>query len=73
MDISLNKFISDTGFCSRREADSLIEEGRVLINGKAAVKGNQVSEGDRVHIDGMPLNEKTEPVYILFNKPRGVT
>ncbi|MEO6638956.1 MAG: pseudouridine synthase [Ginsengibacter sp.] len=73
MDISLNKYISDTGFCSRREADKYIEEGRVSINGKDAKKGNRVSENDRVLIDGTPLKNKAVPVYIMFNKPKGVT
>ena len=72
--VSLNKFISSTGICSRREADKWIEQGRVTINGKTAVKGNRVEEGDKVAIDGKPLkvNEKKQ-VYIMYNKPPGVT
>ena len=72
--ISLNKYISSTGICSRREADKWIEQGRVTINGKTAVKGNRVEEGDKVAIDGKPLkvNEKKQ-VYIMYNKPPGVT
>ena len=54
MDTSLNKYISDTGFCSRREADRYIEECRVTINGKDAHKGNRVKEGDIVLVDGEP-------------------
>lgn len=73
MDISLNKYISDTGFCSRREADRYIEECRVSINGRDAQKGNRVKEGDEVRIDGEPLKKKKQPVYIAFNKPKGVT
>ncbi len=73
MDISLNKYISDTGFCSRREADKYIEEGRVSINGKEAKKGNRVAENDKVLIDGAALKKKPVPVYIMLNKPRGVT
>ncbi|HMJ48651.1 MAG TPA: pseudouridine synthase [Ferruginibacter sp.] len=73
MDISLNKYISDTGFCSRREADRYIEECRVSINGKDAVKGNRVKEGDIVKIDGEPLKKKKAPVYLAFNKPKGIT
>jgi len=73
MDISLNKFISETGFCSRREADKLIETGRVTINGKEAKKGNRVVENDIVKIDGQPLKNKAVPVYIMFNKPKGIT
>lgn len=73
MDISLNKYISDTGFCSRREADRYIDECRVSINGRDAQKGNRVKEGDEVRIDGEPLKKKKQPVYIAFNKPKGVT
>lgn len=73
MDTSLNKFISDTGFCSRREADRYIEECRVTINGKDAHKGNRVKEGDVVQIDGEPLKKRKLPVYIMLNKPKGVT
>ncbi len=73
MDISLNKYISESGFCSRREADKYIEECRVSINGKDADKGNRVQLGDVVKIDGEPLKKKTAPVYIMLNKPKGVT
>ncbi|MFC4261378.1 23S rRNA pseudouridine(2604) synthase RluF [Ferruginibacter yonginensis] len=73
MDVSLNKYISDTGFCSRRAADKYIEECRVTINGKDADKGNRVKPGDVVKIDGEPLKKKTAPVYLMLNKPKGVT
>ena len=73
MDISLNKYISETGFCSRRVADTYIEEGRVTINGNEARKGNRVTENDIVLIDGEPLKKKTPPVYLMFNKPKGIT
>ncbi|MGB4775865.1 MAG: 23S rRNA pseudouridine(2604) synthase RluF [Daejeonella sp.] len=69
----LNKFISETGFCSRREADKLIEQGKVNINGSKAEVGTKVNQGDKVTIDGKPLNPKKEPIYIAFNKPVGVT
>ncbi|MDP4283438.1 MAG: 23S rRNA pseudouridine(2604) synthase RluF [Bacteroidota bacterium] len=73
MDISLNKYISETGFCSRREADKLIEAGRVFINSKEARKGNRVQENDVVKIDGQSLKSKAMPVYLMLNKPRGIT
>lgn len=73
MDTSLNKYISDTGFCSRREADKYIEEGRASINGKEAKKGNRVTENDMILIDGEPLKKKKAPVYIMLNKPKGIT
>jgi len=69
----LNKFISETGFCSRREADKYIESGKVTINGFKAEVGIQVCEGDIVKVNGRPLKEKPKAVYIAYNKPVGVT
>lgn len=71
--ISLNKYISDTGVCSRREADKFIETGRVLLNGVVAIKGNRVEEGDEVLLDGKPLRKNPKRIYIAFHKPRGLT
>ena len=71
---SLNKYIAETGVCSRRQADVLIEEGRVNINGKVARKGNRVEAGDKVELDGKLIGQqKPERVYIALNKPVGVT
>jgi 23S rRNA pseudouridine2604 synthase len=70
--ISLNKFISSTGICSRREADKWITAGRVTINGQPTKPGNRVLEGDEVHIDGEILQAKPEALYIAFNKPVGI-
>jgi 23S rRNA pseudouridine2604 synthase len=69
----LNKFISETGVCSRREADSWIEAGRVTVNGALAVLGTQVNEGDSVCIDGKPVGQSKQHVYIALNKPPGIT
>lgn len=69
----LNKFISETGFCSRREADRLIEQGRVTINGNAPEMGMKVTEQDEVLVDGKPLRAKSKPIYIALNKPTGIT
>lgn len=71
--ISLNKYLSSTGMCSRREADKWIEEGLVSINGITAKKGNRVLPGDNVKIKGKTITKKAKPVYILFNKPPGIT
>lgn len=71
--ISLNKYISDTGFCSRREADEYILQERVTINTLVASIGNRVQEGDVVEVDGEPLKKKKKTVYIAFNKPQGIT
>lgn len=71
--IRLNKYISDTGICSRREADSLIEEGRVKVNGKVAGMGLRVSDADFIAVGGKPLKAKPAPVYLVYNKPVGIT
>lgn len=69
----LNKYISETGICSRREADSWIEQGRVSINGKRAELGTQVNEGDEVRVNGRVVGAKKKQVYIALNKPVGIT
>jgi 23S rRNA pseudouridine2604 synthase len=73
--ISLNKFISDTGYCSRREADNLISEGRVLLNNRPAVLGNRYKPGDTVEVDGSLVTaaKKEKRVYLALNKPPGIT
>jgi 23S rRNA pseudouridine2604 synthase len=71
--VRLNKFISETGICSRREADKLIDAGEVIVNGKIATLGTQVEEGDMVLVRGKPLGEKKKNVYIALNKPVGIT
>lgn len=69
----INKFISETGVCSRREADGWIEAGRVSINGMTATLGSKVNEGDTVCVDGKPVGARKQPVYIALNKPPGIT
>ena len=77
--ISLNKFISDTGYCSRREADNLITKGRVLLNDEPAQLGNRYQVGDIVEVDGSLITTATTTkkieklIYIAFNKPVGIT
>jgi 23S rRNA pseudouridine2604 synthase len=70
--VRLNKFISETGVCSRREADKWIEAGRVTCNGQPAVLGTQVSPGDDVRIDGERIGAKKQQIYIALNKPVGI-
>ncbi|BAB82019.1 23S rRNA pseudouridine(2604) synthase RluF [Clostridium perfringens] len=72
-EVRLNKYISETGFCSRREADKLIEQGRVKIDGVKATTGMKVSNGQSVSIDGKSLKVENELVYIALNKPVGIT
>ena len=69
----LNKFISETGVCSRREADAWIAAGRVTLNGRVAELGAQVADGDEVRVDGRPLSAPSRHVYLALNKPVGVT
>lgn len=73
--ISLNKFISDTGYCSRREADRLIETGRVLLNDRVARLGNRYTPGDTVEVDGSIITgtKKEKKIYLVLNKPVGIT
>ena len=69
----LNKFISETGICSRRQADQWISDGRVRINGQPAELGSQVQSGDRVEVDGKPVEARSATVYLALNKPIGIT
>ncbi len=71
--ISLNKFISNTGMCSRREADKLIELGLVRLNGKIAKKGNRVFPNDKVTVKGKSLKANPKHVYLVLHKPPGIT
>jgi 23S rRNA pseudouridine2604 synthase len=71
--LRLNKYISETGLCSRREADARIEAGRVTINGVVATLGTQVAAGDIVCVDGKPVAGAERHVYIALNKPVGIT
>ena len=69
----INKFLSESGFCSRREADRLITEGRVTINGAVPEMGTKVFPTDEIRIDGKLITENHEkPVYLAFNKPVGI-
>jgi 23S rRNA pseudouridine2604 synthase len=70
--VRLNKFLAETGTCSRREADQWIDAGRVTVNGARAVLGTQVGEGDDVRVDGERLRTRPERVYLALNKPVGI-
>ncbi|MEY2834374.1 MAG: rRNA pseudouridine synthase [Bacteroidota bacterium] len=71
--IQINKYISNSGFCSRREADKLIEQFRVTINGELALPTFRVMPGDVVAVDDEAIKSKQKPIYIALNKPVGVT
>ncbi len=69
----LNKAIAETGYCSRRGADKLIEEGRVKVNGETAGLGVKVIDADEISVNGEIVTKKDETVYLVFNKPTGIT
>jgi 23S rRNA pseudouridine2604 synthase len=73
MELRLNKTISDSGLCSRREADRHIEEGRVTVNGRVANLGTKVTESDKILVSGRLIEQRINTVYIAFNKPVGIT
>ncbi len=69
----INKYLSEVGYCSRRAADKLIEQGRVTINGQVPEMGTKITDGDQVKVDGKMITETQEkPVYLAFNKPIGI-
>ena len=70
--VRLNKFLSESGFCSRREADRLIEAGKVKVDGLTASMGMKVKPGQQVEADGTVIGGKDRPVVLLVNKPRGI-
>ncbi len=69
----LNKAISETGYCSRRAADRLIEEGKVQINGVAAELGEKVTSSDQISVEGTVITKEVDNIYLAFNKPVGIT
>jgi 23S rRNA pseudouridine2604 synthase len=70
--VRINKFLSETGACSRREADQWIEAGRVTVDGAVAVLGTKVAEGQVVLVDGQPLRARPRKIYLALNKPVGI-
>ena len=71
-EIRINKYLAEAGICSRREADRLIGDGRVLINGNVAGMGSKVSEADEVTVNGKPVKGAQKKVYLAFYKPAGI-
>lgn len=73
MNVRINKYLSEVGFCSRREADKLLEQGRITINGKIPELGTRVSHEDEILVDGVSIRKtQEEHVYIMLNKPVGI-
>ncbi|MBR7153458.1 MAG: pseudouridine synthase [Candidatus Methanomethylophilaceae archaeon] len=71
--VRLNKFISEAGVASRRAADRMVEDGRVTINGRRAVLGDRIMDGDKVAVDGKLISKVEEDIILAFHKPRGIT
>lgn len=72
MGIRINKYLSEAGVCSRREADRMIEQGRIFIDGVSALPGQRVETGQSVTVDGKPVSLEEEEIYLAFYKPRGI-
>lgn len=73
METRINKYLSEVGYCSRREADRLLEEGRIKVNGKIPELGTKVSDADEIFVDGISIRKTQEQhVYIALNKPVGI-
>lgn len=72
MEVRINKYLSEAGVCSRREADRLIEAGKVMIDRKLAVTGSKVAEGQIVEVNGKAITKEEEVILLAFNKPVGV-
>ena len=70
--VRINKFLSEAGYCSRREADRLIEQGRITVDGKVLSVGCKVMPGQRVRVDGKEINKEEELILLAFNKPVGI-
>ncbi len=72
MEVRINKYLSAAGFCSRREADRLVEAGRVSIDGRIAGMGDKVSDGQKVQVDNKDISVEEEKILLVFNKPAGI-
>jgi len=72
MEVRINKYLSEAGVCSRREADRLIEAGKVMIDGKLAITGSKVTDAQVVKVNGITVTKEEELILLAFNKPVGV-
>ncbi len=73
MEKRINKFLSEVGYCSRREADRLLDAGAITINDKKAMMGQKIQEGDTVKVHGKEVKNNTKQIYLALNKPIGIT
>ncbi|MDG6773515.1 pseudouridine synthase [Thiomicrorhabdus sp. ZW0627] len=71
--VRINKFLSEAGVCSRKQADRLIEQGEVSVNGATAFLGMKICDGDHIMVGGVPIESKPDPIYLLYHKPVGIT
>ena len=72
MAVRINKYLSEAGICSRREADRMLEQGRISIDGIPALPGQKVEDGQCVTVDGKPVHKEEEEIFLAFYKPRGI-
>ena len=70
--VRINKYLSQAGICSRRQADTYVEEGRVEVDGEVAVSGTKVLPGQSVTFDGKPVKIQEDLIFLAFHKPRGI-
>ena len=70
--VRINKYLSQAGICSRRQADTYVEEGRVEVDGEIAVSGTKVLPGQSVTFDGKPVKIQEDLIFLAFHKPRGI-
>ena len=72
MAVRINKYLSEAGVCSRREADRMLEQGRICIDGIPALPGQKVEDGQTVTVDGKTVRKEGEEIFLAFYKPRGI-
>ena len=70
--VRINKYLSQAGVCSRRQADELIKEGKVCVDGETAVSGMKVLRGQKVTVEGKPVHIQEDLIFLAFHKPRGI-
>ncbi|CDD36159.1 pseudouridine synthase [Roseburia sp. CAG:309] len=70
--LRINKYLSSIGYCSRREADRLLEQGKILVDGRTALVGERITKEQHITVNGIPVGEKPREIVIAFNKPQGI-
>ena len=70
--LRINKYLSSIGYCSRREADRLLEQGKIQVDGHTAFVGERITKEQYITVNGIPVGEKPREIVIAFNKPKGI-